>query len=120
MKWKNLVSGVEPFGWIVPGMKVESDTIIYQGLLCTVIAALDEGTGKWDAHLKIAYPPIDEDEEILSGQFWKNFAEPFDISEEAITTSLVLGKQLIDGEQVGLNDFLTGKRTDKMWEGSKR
>lgn len=54
MEWKNLVSGVEPFGWIVSGMKVESETIIYHGLLCIVIAVRDEGTGKWEAHLKIA------------------------------------------------------------------
>jgi len=46
MNWKNLVSEVEPFGWILLGMTVESESLFYHGLICTVIAVRDEGTGK--------------------------------------------------------------------------
>jgi len=119
MNWRNLVSEVEPFGWILPGMTVESESLFYYGLICTVIAVRDEGTGKWYAHIKVAYPmlqPIEKDEEILNGQFWKNYADPFDTSEDAISKSLKLGKQLVDGEQVGMNDFLISKRTDQTLE----
>lgn len=118
MKWKTLVAEVEPFGWIHSGMTVESESLFYHGLLCTVIAVRDEDTGKWDAHLKVQYPMLEPvlDEEIQTDLFWRNYAEPFDSKEDAIAISLELATELVDGKQAGLNDFLLSKVTNQMWD----
>mgnify|MGYP003365291683 CR=1 FL=1 len=121
MKCENLVSEVEPFGWIVSGMTVKSEFLFYHGLACNAFAVQDKTTGKWDARLKVSYPmfePVEEDDSV-TGQFWRNYSEPFETSEEAISVSLELGKKLVDGEQVGLNDFLNSKVTDQMLDDLK-
>lgn len=46
MKYENLVSEIEPFGWIVSGMTVKSEFLVYHGLACTAFAVLDNATDK--------------------------------------------------------------------------
>lgn len=117
MKWKTLKAEEPPFGTINLTMTYCSSSGIYRGLLCMVDAVLNYETGLWDAHLEIAHPimePFPDGVEIETDLFWKDFSEPFSTKEEALAASFELAKEIIDGNQAGLNDFLISHRTEEV------
>lgn len=117
MKWKTLKAEEPPCGRINLTMTYCTSSGIYRGLLCMVEAVLNYDTGLWDANLEIAHPiiePIPDGVEIETDLFWKDFAEPFATKEEALAASFELAKEIVDGKQAGLNDFLISHRTDEV------
>lgn len=82
-----------------------------------VDAVLNYDTGLWDAHLEIAHPvmePIPDGVEIETDLFWKDFSEPFATKEDALAASFELAKEIVDGKQAGLNDFLISHRREEV------